>query len=590
MDDAIQQVRDRIDIVDLISEYIKLQKAGSNLKAPCPFHNEKTPSFFVSPERQTWHCFGCNLGGSIFDFVMEYEGVEFGPALRMLAHRAGVTLTEYDQKEKGEREQLLNIIEKSTQFYEKQLWESKPGQTAVKYLLNRGVAEKLLKSFRVGFAPEAWEGLTGFLEKTFTNQNLQRSGMSIARENKSGFYDRFRGRIMFPINNIHGQPIGFSGRIFSPTGQVNDQVGKYINSPQTLIYDKSRTLFALDRARQQIKERGRSLIMEGVMDVILAHQIGVDHAVASTGTALTEEQIGIVKRYAPTIDLSFDTDPAGVMATEKAVGASLAQGLNVNVVTLDDPDCKDPADYIQKHTRKFTERVENPVAVMDFFADQAFKSFDPATPQGKKAIGAKLLPFINRISNSIEQSHWLNNLAVRLQTPESVLRQELVSFSNLSPGLNSNSLEKTSQIVKVADLLTLEKAILALIIYRPMWYKDNYTKFDTSVLSDESQNLLKKLRQSELKENSIDVFVSPLADSIKKVINRWYLQAQVQWDDIEEPDFLAVLDQLFLSLRGKKIKAELTELEYKIKEAERTKNQARVLTLAQKFIELSRKI
>ncbi|MFZ1627153.1 MAG: DNA primase, partial [Candidatus Moraniibacteriota bacterium] len=319
MSTTTEDIKARLNIVDVVGQYVKLQKAGSAWKANCPFHQEKTPSFNVNEERNMWHCFGCGKGGDAFAFVMEIEGLEFREALKLLAEKAGVELPEYrsdgravtETKDRG-----LEILELATKFYEKQLWESERGKVMLAYLRDRGLFEESLRTYRLGYAPDGWEHITKFLlGRGFRSEELESCGLSLKGKEGRGFYDRFRDRIMFPIQDILGRPIGYSARV-SPGG--NETQAKYINTPETNLYHKSRALYGLSIAKQAIKEAGRTILVEGNMDVIALHQAGLPNVVAVSGTALTADQLGILKRYGKKLALFFDMDKAGQAAAWKS--------------------------------------------------------------------------------------------------------------------------------------------------------------------------------------------------------------------------------------------------------------------------------
>ncbi|NIA10023.1 MAG: DNA primase, partial [Nitrospiraceae bacterium] len=398
-----------------------LQKAGANYKALCPFHSEKTPSFFVSPARQIWHCFGCSKGGDIFKFVMEIEGVEFGDALRILAQKAGVELKPRSpkwQKFKTERERLYEICELATKFFEKQLTGSPNGRKAKKYLLERGISENSIKKWRLGWAPGTWRGLSDFLlPRGYKRDELVKAGLAIEKDN---IYDRFRGRIVFPIFDLNGQVIGFSAREF-----INTTPGgaKYINTPNTLIYDKSRALYGLDKAKMEIRKRDSCILVEGNVDLIMAYQAGDENTVATCGTALTLYQLRVLKRYSSNLLVAFDMDIAGEAATKRGIDLAQLLGFDIRVVRL--PYGKDPAEIILKKEKEWKAAINGAVSILDFYFESAFQGADPKTPEGKKKISGTLLPLIKRIPNKIEQSNWIQILSKRLGTREEDVREEL---------------------------------------------------------------------------------------------------------------------------------------------------------------------
>ena len=591
MDDAIQQIKDRIDVVDLISDYIKVQKAGANFKANCPFHNEKTPSFFISPERQNWHCFGCNLGGSIFDFIMEYDGIEFSEALRILAARAGVELGTFDREFQNTRSRLLEAVERSTKFFEKQLWFSNLGQKALEYLHKRGLKDETIKKFRLGFAPDSWDSLFTFLKKSgHSSEDIERAGLIIKKEKATGFYDRFRSRIIFPISDSQGEVVGYSGRIFSITGE-DEKSAKYINSPQTPIYDKSRILYGLDKTRQAIKKAGSCLVVEGNMDVIMAYQAGVDNCVASSGTALTEQQISIIKRYTNKIKLNFDTDSAGQAATERGVISALKLAMNVSIVTLDDPECKDPADYVLKHGEDFKKIAEKSRPVVEFYIDKLSKEHDFKTAEGKSAIVSAIMPFVKSIGSTVEQAHWINELALVTQSREDDLREELKKAEAYIPAtVDSVISKKNKKMLDNIEKDILEDYTISLIFRHPLWYKSSSNNLSTEAFSDNAKLVLKYLAQNLDETGNMGKFIDSLPEELRGIAENWYLYSQMEWIDLEEKETEEEITKMVNYLKKRNVVSQLSRLEYMIKEAERLQDRNKVDMLAREFTKLSQQL
>jgi len=336
-DSTVDEIKSKLNVEEVIGGYLQLQRAGRNFKACCPFHNEKTPSFMVSPERQSWHCFGCNEGGDIFTFVMKIEGLEFIEALKLLADKAGVPLQKVNYENKGEKSNLSDIVEASKKFY-KECLKIKGGKKAYEYLRGRGLSDEMIQKFELGFAPDSWSLLSDYLKKKgFKEKDILGAGMTVKNE-KGRIYDRFRGRIMFPVNTVAAQTVGFSSRIM-PGG--DESSAKYINTPETLVYNKGRILYGLDKSKIFIRQKDQCMMVEGNVDVIASFQSGVNNVVATSGTALTVDQLRIIKRYTNNIVFSFDMDAAGVKAADRGIWMALEEGMNVSIIRRF--GCRQPA-------------------------------------------------------------------------------------------------------------------------------------------------------------------------------------------------------------------------------------------------------
>ncbi|MDI6591754.1 MAG: DNA primase, partial [Patescibacteria group bacterium] len=492
MENPIDEIKNRLDIVEVIGNYIKLQKAGANFRALCPFHSEKKPSFFVSPARQIWHCFGCNLGGDIFRFIMQIEGVEFGDALRILAQKAGVELKPIRPELKTERQRLYEICEIATRFFEKQLEESSAGKEAKKYLLNRGISESSIKKWRLGYAPDVWQGLSDFLvSKGYQREEIEKAGLAIKSE--SSFFDRFRGRIIFPIFDLNSQVIGFGGRVFQKSkikNQKYEEIAKYINTPNTLLYDKSRVLYGLDKAKVEIRKKNFCILVEGYIDLIMVHQTGFENAVATSGTALTDWQLKILKRYSENLMTAFDMDVAGDSATKRGINLAQAQGFDVKVILL--PKDSDPAEIISKDPKIWEKLVTEAKSILDFYFETTFSKFDSKTLEGKKEISKILLPVIKQIPNKIIQAHWIQELAKKLEAKEEDIESELKKIS--VPSEIETEKEQLPEIKK-SRLEMLEERLITLILKSPQ----NLNLIEKNRLADFSpqvQEILIKLRKT----------------------------------------------------------------------------------------------
>src|SRR3989338_897873 len=352
MANNIEEIKQKVDIVDLLGEYVKLTPAGSNFKANCPFHQEKTASFMVSPERQSWHCFGCGLGGDHFTFIQQIEGVDFPEALRILANRAGVKLESFKPEEHNQKTRLLDLLKALTEYWQKLLWEDPSAGFVRDYLAKRGVAGETAKEYALGYAAESWDNAIKFLQnKGYSLKEIAEAGASMVGE-KGRPYDRFRNRLMFPICDVHGNVVGFTGRKMNE----EDKGGKYVNSPQTPVYNKSQVLYNLDLAKAEIRRLGYVILVEGNMDALSCYQAGTKNAVAVSGTALTEEQIKLIKRFTNNVMIAFDADAAGLNANLRGVDLAWQAGLNVKVINLSGG--KDPDELIKENPDKWKESVK----------------------------------------------------------------------------------------------------------------------------------------------------------------------------------------------------------------------------------------
>ena len=438
---VIDEIKQRVDIVEIASEYIPdLKKAGRNFKALCPFHPEKVSSFYIFPERQSWHCFGaCGTGGDVFSFVMRKEGVDFGEALRILAQKAGVPLTPKQGSEREETaERLKGINEAAAEYYHYLLLHSPEAQEARSYLAQRGVSERMIEEFYLGFSLDSWEALRGELTKRgYQEDEMVSAGLLVEREG-GGTYDRFRNRLMFPIRDIAGRVLGFGGRA------LDDSLPKYLNSPQTAVFDKSSTLYGIDRAKGSIRKQNLAVVVEGYMDVLAAHQYGFNNVVASLGTALTEKQVGIIKKLTKSLTLALDADAAGEMATlrgievashtfdQKVVPLPTSQGLvkyenlldaEIRVMVL--PPGKDPDDIIKENPGDWERLLERALPVVDYTFNLIVSKIDLTKLKDKSLAVDQLLPVINEIKDPVRQAHYLQRLSRLVAVDEHTLASAL---------------------------------------------------------------------------------------------------------------------------------------------------------------------
>ena len=419
------EIKSRLDIVELIREYIPLKAAGINFQAKCPFHREKTPSFMVSPEKQIWHCFGCGEGGDAFSFVMKIEGLSFIEALRLLAPKAGVVLKAQNPKLTSQRNRLLDILEAAAKYYHQVLLEKPEAEPIRQYLSERKLSAETISEWRIGYSPDSWDDLIKrLLDAGYKENEIFLAGLSVKKEGTGRFYNRFRNRIMFPLSDPSGNVVAFSARV-NPAAKAEEKLGKYINSPQTLVYDKSKLLYGLDKAKLAIKNEDKVVVVEGQLDVISAQQNGFKNTVASSGTALSREQLLLIKRYTNNIYLAFDADAAGELAADRGIREAMREEMNIKIISI--PAGKDPDEFIKKNPAGWRSAVEAGKHLMQYYFDQVFTgpSLDDID-QRRKAVN-KLLPIISRFSSRLDQDFWLKKLSDQVDVPENILKETLLT-------------------------------------------------------------------------------------------------------------------------------------------------------------------
>lgn len=457
---VIDEVRQKTDIVEVVSQYTKLTKTGRTFRALCPFHSEKHPSFFVYPEQQNWHCFGaCNTGGDVFSFVIRKQSISFGEALRFLAERSSVTLSPGVPAEttSKEKETLCQINLVATQFYSLIL-NSSAGEKARNYLTSRGLLPKTINDFQLGYSPKDWEALKQHLmEKGYTENELVTTGLIAKSESGEG-YDYFRNKLMFPIYDIRGHVTGFGARV------LDESLPKYINSPQTLTFDKSSSLYGINLASTAVRQQDQAVIVEGYMDVLTAFQNGFTNVVASMGTSITEKHINILKRLTKNITLALDADAAGEEAMLRGVGYENTLDAEVKVIVL--PSGKDPDDVIKEDVKLWQKLEAEALTVLDYTFKMTAAKFDLATAKGKSLVADKLLPMIAEIKNDIRRDHYLQKLAVLLDMSYNKVETAL---SRIRPARNMKEPREQTAPGLAYPIISspVEEYCLALLLQHP---------------------------------------------------------------------------------------------------------------------------
>ena len=435
-------IKERLDIAEVISGYIKLEKAGVSFKARCPFHNEKTPSFFVSPMRQSYYCFGCGVKGDIFTFVEQMEGLDFREALKLLAEKAGVELEYQRSESKTEKDKVFNVLEEATSFFEKKLEDNK---SALEYIVSRGVNDETIKKWHIGYAPEEWRLLYGYLQSLgYDKEVILKAGLAKLKEGGSDPYDVFRDRIIFPLFDQNGRVIAFSGRAL-----VKETEPKYLNSPDTILFTKSEVLYGLDKAKDQIRKKNYAVLVEGQIDLILSYQVGVLNTVATSGTAFTREHLERLKRFSSRIILAFDGDSAGEKAMERANELGSSLGLEVKVANL--PEGQDPAEVIKKNPEEWKNILRQSLPAVEFFFNKVEgKEMDPR--KFGKQIEKRILPMVKLIDSAIEQSHFISMIAKRTGIKEETLWEDLKKIKRSDIFLKQNLINEKRLDIDVKEM------------------------------------------------------------------------------------------------------------------------------------------
>jgi len=457
----IDDLKRQADIVRVVQDYVQLKKKGSNWMACCPFHKEKTPSFSVSPAKEIFYCFGCHKGGSVFNFVMEVERISFPEAIKLVAEKSGVPLPKLidDSRFEARRHEADEVIELNKwalEWWEQQLEASGEARIARDYLLRREITEETTKTFRLGYAPDSWDALSIYLrQKGASQEQIERSGLVVKKE-EGGSYDRFRGRLIFPVMDVQGKPIAFGGRT------LRNEDAKYINSPETPAYIKGRNLFGLNLTRDEIRKQGFAILVEGFLDLIVPYQFGVRNVVASLGTALTPDQVKLLGRFARKVVVNYDGDPAGVQAAKKAIEILLAEDLEVKILVL--PDKADPDEFIRKSgVNEYQRQRGEAQSHLQFVIDQAVRDRKLSNPADKEAAIDEVLPYIRAVRSRIQKWEYFDIAMDSLRIGDPALRRELWHSIRLGRGEDARAGQKIVTRTQVKPTVA-EQRLLELLL------------------------------------------------------------------------------------------------------------------------------
>lgn len=567
MNSSVPKIKERLSIVDVVSSYLTVEKAGKNYKAKCPFHNEKTPSFFISPERGSYYCFGCSAKGDIFSFVEHFEGTDFLGSLKILAERAGVELSQYRNKEKDKTDIYYEIMEEATLYFEKMFSVNKEARS---YLLGRGITDNSIKSFRIGYAPQSWNSIHDHLiNKGYKKEDIEIVGLIKRKDNR--FYDRFRGRIMFPISDSSGRVIAFSGRIFNINNDNKIEEAKYLNSPDTPLFNKSNVLFAIDKAKTAIRSRDYSIIVEGQFDVIMSHQAGFTNTVGVSGTAFTENtesnplrhsdseaseskinNLGLVRRLSSNIIFSFDGDEAGIRAVSRSAMIALSLDMQVKVAIL--PEGKDPADMILESYDNWKEIIKNSVNIISFHLDRICKNTNDIRFRGKK-VREIIFPFLMMINSAIEKSAYINEIHSKTGISESAIMEDFKNYEKIQNG--DSNLIKNKPIDKKeinSRRSGLEKRLFGVIFWK------GETEEESKII-EEMRIKFEESIEPEYYKKMLDLY-EPFSDKLVFEAEKWYSgKTNVLEKDIKE--IVLNLEEEVLNERALSILNKINEKEQK---------------------------
>ena len=564
--ELLEEIRNHCDIVDIISEYIPLKSAGKGFKALCPFHEEKTPSFMVSPEKQLFHCFGCGEGGNVFNFVMKFEKVEFYEAVKMLAKKAGVTLPTDEKKENllyRQKERLYKLNSLVANYYRECLFRTPRGKKIINYLKKRGINDQTIERYRLGYAPAGWDVLTNFLKKkSYSYEELIKAGLTKRSKTEGKFLDYFRDRIIFPIFNVQGKIMGFGGRV------LDDSLPKYINSPETLIYNKGSNLYSLNFAKEDIRKKDSIIIVEGYTDVLITQQYGFNNGVASLGTALTTKQVELIKRFTDNVLIAYDADSAGNMATLRSLDLLIKAGLEVKVIVL--PQNYDPADFlIKRGSKDFQSLIDSSLSLMDYKLKLLYAKYSINTIEGKVKIIKEILPTLSVIDNEVELRAQIKKISEELKLSEEAVLIELKKYKKGSKEFNYNFIKPDSEsgnviAEKILIGCMLEDKEIAQKVLKSLQVEDFTVLLHRKIVS-----AIERLLKDNKEINSQKVIDCLDDDKTANIISRILMEEVITFDEKVISGYINTINNFKLFQEKKNLEIKAKMLDEKIKKSEK---------------------
>jgi len=569
----VDEIKSRLDIVDIVQEYVPLKVAGVNMKGLCPFHREKTPSFTVHKGRQMWHCFGCQQGGDMFTFIEKIENVEFPEALEILAKKANIELRKEDPRLQSERQRMRELLAAAAQWFADTL-KGPHGAEALKYLKEkRGLHDGTIDAWQLGFAPEAWEELVRFLRvKGFRDQEMVAAGVALPGKTRAGVYDRFRDRIMFPLRDAHGTVVGFTGRQLKEDKEAG---GKYVNTPETLLYHKGSVLFGFDQAKDAVRTVGFALLVEGQMDVIGLRQHGFGNAVAVSGTALTSDQLLLLKRVTDTLALCFDADPGGSSASSRGIELAWQAGFGVQVVVLPEGEAKDPDELVRKDKAAFARALEARMPILEYLFTRARRAHPGQGVEDKKAVAKALLPALARLADPIERDHYLKRMSEELSVAESALRDALVRAAPAPPRRAYSSPASSATPAAALSAFAPSARLLALLMTAPRLLQHTDALTAGEEMDEQSRPLYTAMvswYSTRSHDNSTEALLRALAARVpeaSRLIESLRALGELEYQGKSDHELLQEAASLAQRIKRRYLRQKFTALTRAITDAER---------------------
>ena len=564
--DLLEEIRNRCDIIDIISEYVHLKPAGKGFKGLCPFHGEKTPSFMVSPEKQLFHCFGCGEGGNVFNFLMKYEKLSFFEAVKMLAKKSGVSLPVDEEKENflnREKEILYKLNNLVANYYRECLFRTNQGKKVINYFKKRGINDTSVELYRLGYAPPGWDALTNFLKKKgYTYEELIKAGLIKKSKIEGKYIDYFRDRIIFPIFHLSGRVIGFGGRV------LDDSLPKYINSPETLVYNKGSNLYNLNFAKEDIRKKNCIIIVEGYTDVLITQQYEFNNVVASLGTALTTKQIDLIKRFTDTVLIAYDADSAGNMATLRSLDLLVKAGLGIKVLAL--PQGYDPADFLIKKGRTpFQNLIDRSLSLIDYKLKLLYSNYSIKTIEGKVKVIKEILPTLSVIGNEVELRAQTKKISEELKLSEEAILIELKRYKRGLKDSSHNFIKLNSE----SGNIKAEKILIGCMLENEKVTQDILKKLKTEdfsvLMHRQIVTAIEKILEDDKVVDSQKVIDYLNDDEAAKLISKILMEETITFDEKIISGYVDTINNFKLTQERKNLEKRAIILDEKIKKSEK---------------------